>query len=159
MSSIEFAPLYEAHKEKVWRIASRYVFDREDREDLFQEVWLAVHKALKSFRGEAKVETWIYRVTVNTAINYAKKQALYRKGRQILAALRVVHEHPREAVDDLSVPLSKLNPRQRMVLLLADVEERPLEEIAELTGLPIGTVKSNLHRGREIVKKEVMKNG
>jgi len=159
MSPLEFASLYEAHKEKVWRIASRYVFEREDREDLFQEVWLAVHKALKNFRGEAKVETWIYRVTVNAAINYAKKQTLYRKGRQILAALRVVYEHPPEAVDDLSVPLSKLNPRQRMVLLLADVEERPLEEIAELTGLPIGTVKSNLHRGREIVKKEVMKNG
>ncbi|MFA6169641.1 MAG: sigma-70 family RNA polymerase sigma factor [Candidatus Margulisiibacteriota bacterium] len=155
----DFARLYAEHKMLVWQIVSRYGSAREDREDLFQEIFLAVHKALPRFRGEANIKTWVYRIAVNTSINHAKRQALYRKGRQILATLRVIDEPAPEAADDLSGPLAKLNPRQRMILILAEVEERSLEEIADLTGLPVGTVKSNLHRAREIVKKEVMKNG
>lgn len=155
----DFARLYDEHKTLVWQIVSRYVFSREDREDLFQEIFLAVHKALPRFRGEAAVKTWVYRIAVNTSINHAKRQTLYRKGRQILATLRVIDEPAPEVTDDLSAPLAKLNPRQRMVLVLADVEDQSLEEIAEVTGLPVGTVKSNLHRAREIIKKEVMRNG
>ena len=156
MADSEFTLIYENHKEMVWRLISRYVFNREDREDLFQEVFLNVHAALPKFRGEAKMETWLYRITVNTAINYVKMQNRSRKLQQILANLKIIEECPPPEIDDLSAPLAKLNPTQRVVLLLSDIEDRPLEEIASITGMPLGTVKSNLHRSREIIKKEVI---
>ena len=71
----------------------------------------------------------------------------------------MIEESPPAEIAEVSVPLAKLNPQQRMVLLLAEVEEKPLEEIAQTMGIPVGTVKSNLHRAKEIIKKEVRKDG
>jgi len=79
----------------------------------------------------------------------------------MLSNLRIVEDEAPEPATDLEElkPLKKLNPQQRMVLLLAEVEEKKLEEIAEIMKIPIGTVKSTLHRAREIIKKEVRENG
>ncbi|HVN67950.1 MAG TPA: sigma-70 family RNA polymerase sigma factor [Candidatus Sulfotelmatobacter sp.] len=159
MPTPEFASIYEEHKEKVWRIVSRYVFSREDREDLFQEVFLAVHRALPGFRGESKIETWLFRLATNTSINYVNKQSRIRRLKELLSGLRLIEVAEPAEPGDLSGPLKKLNPRQRLVLVMAEVEEFTLEEIAAQTGLPVGTVKSNLHRAKEIVKKEVVDNG
>ena len=159
MGKIEFADVYAQHKNSVWRLVARYVFNREDREDLFQEVFLRIHTALPNFRGEAKLETWLYRITINTSMNYVNRQNRSQKLKQFLANLRIIEELEAPEIDELSLPLSKLNTQQRMIVLLSDVEDRSLEEIASMTGLPLGTVKSNLHRAREIVKKEVIKDG
>ncbi|MFH1386244.1 MAG: RNA polymerase sigma factor [bacterium] len=157
----DFSVIYHDHKANVWKLVSKYVFKPEDREDLFQEVFLAVHKALPKFRGEAALNTWIYRITVNTALNYLKKQRHYSGLKQVLSAFRLIEAAEPEAPADIEVfkPLEKLNPRQRMILLLIDVEEKSLDEAAALLKIPVGTVKSNLHRAREIIKKEVSKNG
>ena len=155
----EFDLIYSENKEKVWKIIARFVFSREDREDLFQEVFLKVHAALFRFRGEAKFETWLYRVTVNTSINYVNKQNRNRKVQKLLENLRILEESRPAEVDELSLPLAKLNPQQRMILLLAEVEEKALKEVAEIMGFPLGTIKSNLHRAKEIIKKEVIKDG
>jgi RNA polymerase sigma-70 factor (ECF subfamily) len=157
----EFDRVYNDHKELVWRLVTRYVAGQQDREDLFQEVFLKIHQALPKFRGESALETWLYRITVNTAINYVKKQQRYRLFHQLLAGLRFEEAIPTSDVEatNLLKPLEKLNPRQRTVLLLADVEERKLEEIGAMLRLPVGTVKSNLSRAREIIKKELKRNG
>jgi RNA polymerase sigma-70 factor, ECF subfamily len=155
----EFSSIYEEHKEKIWRLISRYVFSREDREDLFQEVFLAVHRALPGFRGEARIETWLFRVATNTAINFVNKQVRTRRLKELLSGLRLIEESEPAEPGDLAGPLQKLNPRQRLILIMAEVEDLTLEEIAAQTGLPVGTVKSNLHRAKEIVKKEVIANG
>ena len=63
------------------------------------------------------------------------------------------------AEDEVPGPLKKLNPQQRMILVLAEVEEKKLEEISRLLGLPIGTVKSNLHRAKKIIRKELGDHG
>ena len=155
----EFDLIYSEHKEKVWKIIARFVFSRADREDLIQEVFLKVHAALPRFRGEAKFETWLYRITVNTSINYVNKQKRNRKLQKLLENLRVVEESRPVEVDELSLPLAMLNAQQRMILLLVEVEEKLLEEVAEMMGLPLGTIKSNLHRAKGIIKKEVIKDG
>ena len=161
MAPFDFSTIYNEQKENVWRLVSRYVARQQDREDLFQEVFLKVHQALPRFRGDSAPGTWLYRITVNTAINYVKKQQRYKLLTDLLAKLRFEESIPTSDVEATSLlkPLEKLNPQQRTILLLADVEEKKLEEIAQLLGLPLGTVKSNLHRAREIVKKEVKKNG
>jgi RNA polymerase sigma-70 factor (ECF subfamily) len=161
MTKFDFAQVYADSKAGVWRLVSKYVFSREDREDLFQEIFLKVHRALPRFRGEAALNTWIYRIAVNTALNYLNRQNRFRWAKQMLSNLRMVEEDTPEIATDLEElkPLKKLNPQQRMVLLLAEVEEKKLEEIAEIMKIPIGTVKSTLHRAREIIKKEVRENG
>lgn len=159
MGSVEFTRVYEEHKDNVWKLVSRYASRRMDREDLFQEVFVNIHRALPKFRGEAEISTWIYRVTVNTSLNFLKKQKRYALLKDSLRALRIVH-HEQESPDlALFKPLDKLNPRQRMILIMAEIEEIKLEEIAKLLAIPLGTVKSNLHRAKEIIKKELKDNG
>ena len=159
MADFEFDQVYRDTKELVWKLVSRYVFTREDREDLFQEIFLNIYSALPKFRGDSRVNTWLYRIAVNCSINYVKKQGRIRRLLRILEGLRLIEESPPAEIAEVSVPLAKLNPQQRMVLLLAEVEEKPLEEIAQTMGIPVGTVKSNLHRAKEIIKKEVRKDG
>ena len=158
MDKIDFNEVYEECKANVWKLVSKYVISSQDREDLFQEVFLAVHKALTYFRGDSSVSTWVYKITVNTAINYVNKQKRYRLVKNILVNLRVINEEPddwEERDVEALKPLQKLNARQRMIIILSDVEEKKLNEIAEMMKLPVGTVKSNLHRAREIIKKEI----
>jgi RNA polymerase sigma-70 factor (ECF subfamily) len=162
MEKPKFPEVYENNKNLVWKIVSRFVFTKEDREDLFQEIFLKIHKALPRFRGDSSVKTWIYKISVTTSINHIKKQ-------ERTAWLKKIFENfrPTKAQEVISMeneleelkPLKKLNPDQRMILILSDVEELKLEEIAKIMAMPVGTVKSNLHRAREIVKKEVIKNG
>lgn len=157
----DFEQIYHESKKNVWSLLSRYVFFQQDREDLFQEVFINVHEALPKFRGESSVNTWIYKITVNTAINYVNKQNRFKALKRALGSLRIIEEESIQVSADINElkPLAKLNSQQRMILLLSDIEEIKLDEIAEMMRLPIGTVKSNLHRAREIVKKEVIENG
>lgn len=159
MTRLDFDQIYEDQKQKVWKLAARFVNSRPDQEDLFQEIFLKINKALPKFRGEASLNTWIFRLAVNTALNFIKKQKRYRALKDLLSWFRP-EEMPGTRIpeEQISLPLDKLSPQQRMILMLSDVEELKLEEISRLLGLPVGTVKSNLHRSREIIKKELMKN-
>lgn len=157
MAIPDFQSVYDEHKGNVWKLVSRYVFTREDREDLFQEVFINVHKALPRFRGESAVGTWLYRIAVNSAVNQLKKRDRHKKVIEVLSGLRIIEsaEPGPDEGNSLERPLSKLNPRQRMIVTLSDIEEKKLEEIAGIMSLPLGTVKSTLHRAREILRKEL----
>jgi len=160
MDSYDFKTVYEDTKNIVWMLVSKYVHAREDREDLFQEVFLRIHKALPRFRGESAMNTWIYKITVNTALNYLNRHNRYKTFKNLFNSFRHIEEASMpEAEYESSKLLEKLNPKQRMILILSDVEEKSLSEIAEALKMPVGTVKSNLHRAREILKKEVEING
>ena len=160
MGKYDFAQVYADHKELVWKLVCRYAAAPPDREDLFQEVFFKIHRALPRFRGESKLETWIYRLTVNTAINYLKKQRRYEQLKRVLEGLGLLRVEAPVPEDGGAVwkPLKKLNPKQRAILVMADIEEKKLEEISRILDIPLGTVKSNLNRAREIVKKELNKN-
>ena len=157
MANLDFGAVYEEHKGNVWKLVSRYVFTREDREDLFQEVFINVHKSLPKFRGESAVGTWLYRIAVNSAVNHLKKRDRHRKVIEVLSGLRLVEtvEPNLDEGSSLEGPLAKLNPRQRMIVTLSDIEEKKLDEIAQIMSLPLGTVKSTLHRAREVLRKEL----
>lgn len=145
----------------VWNLVAKYVPGQHDREDLFQEVFLRVHQALSRFRNDSAITTWLYRISVNTALNFLKKKERYAKLQQLLIWTGFTEAREEETGDEgiLFEPLSKLNAQQRTIILLSDVEERKLEEIAQMLKLPLGTVKSNLFRAREIIRKELVGNG
>lgn len=160
VSTDDFEQLYQANKEMVWALVCRYINGQQDREDLFQEIFVNVHRALPRYRGQAAVATWIYRIAVNTALNHLKRlrrEAALKKAVSLFAPVKT--EEITEPADQADWrPLEKLNPRQRMIVVLADIEEKNLEEIAALLAIPVGTVKSNLYRAREIIKKELKSN-
>jgi len=159
MDNFEFERVYLEYRDSVWRNVSRFVYSKHDREDLLQEIFLKVYKSFPKFRGDSDLGTWIYRISVNTSINFIKKSKRYKQLSEMLSKLRVFEDDNKEFFKDDAIfkPLEKLNPQQRIILVLSDIEEKKLDEIAEILNLPVGTVKSNLHRGREIVKKELVK--
>jgi len=161
MNKFDFTQVYEEYKEAVWKQVSRYVAGKHDQEDLFQEVFIRIDKGLKGFRGGSDIKTWIYRIAANTAFSFLKKQKRYTVFKEMLNRLPIIEvEHDVLPEDTLLFkPLEKLNPQQRVILILADVEEHKLEDISEMLNLPLGTVKSNLSRARETIKKELSENG
>jgi RNA polymerase sigma-70 factor, ECF subfamily len=143
-----FDRLVERYQRDVYRLCYRYVNNHEDANDMAQEVFLKAYRALRRFRGESAFSTWLYRIAVNTCLNF-------RAGRKpntdelpetladtrIGAAARVEHEeqarHVREAV-------SRLPNKQRATLILKIYHELTHEEVASIVGASVGTVKANL---------------
>ena len=148
----------------------RLTGSREHVDDLAQEVFLRLYRALPSFRGEALLSTYLYRITVNVAQNEWKRQR--RDVRSTVSISDEVSrwedrlEHPgrnaeeqmeeREFKQGVEEQLQQLSQVERTVLVLYHQEERSYEQIAEVLGMPIGTVRTHLHRGRKKMRDGLM---
>jgi len=151
-----FEDVYKASSSFVYNVAYRIVNNREDALEVAQEVFLTIHDKLKSFRFESSFKTWAYRITANTAINFAKKNARTRTvafeeayGEGAVASevhTQMDREHQNKLVEKL---LAELNPDQRACVVLRDIQGLSYEEIAEALNININTVRSRLKRSRE----------
>lgn len=168
----ELVQLYEA---RVFRLLVRMLGRRDEAEDMAQEVFVQVFKAIGNFRGDSKLSTWIYRVSVNLCKNrmkylsrrhsegedelepVAERDALNEaKGvtfGDVAQPDRMVEGYQVERV--VQICIAELEPDFREVLILRDLEDLSYEEMSEITGLPDGTVKSRLHRARSMLKASV----
>jgi RNA polymerase sigma-70 factor (ECF subfamily) len=149
--------------------------DPAEAEDLAQEVFVQVFKAVGSFRGEAKLSTWIYRIAVNLAKNRSKYLRVRHAGEQdpleSIAERVPLTDAKRANVAYVARPddmvagkqmehvvraaILELEPTFRECLVLRDVEDLSYDEIASITGLAEGTVKSRIHRARAQLKEIV----
>jgi RNA polymerase sigma-70 factor, ECF subfamily len=160
-----FNQLVQAHQANVYRLLLRMLGDAAEAEDLAQEVFVTVFKAVDTFRGESKLSTWIHRIAQNHARNRLKFQGRRkRKGDSPLEddveeagaaphtgsrLARPDHElEGRRAEHAIQRAMAALDEEQRALIVLRDLEHMSYEDIQELTGLPSGTVKSRLHRAR-----------
>jgi RNA polymerase sigma-70 factor (ECF subfamily) len=132
----------------------------EDARDAAQDAFLTALRKLSSFRGEAAFTTWLHRVTVNACYDLLRKrqrQPLLDRGEDDLPALEPppVPDHSDEAILSVDVQRALLEvPHDfRVVMVLHDVQDLPQEEVAAILGIPVGTVKSRLHRGRIALAK------
>ena len=170
-----FSVFVRAYERRVFALVLRMIGNRAEAEDLAQEVFVQVFKAIGSFRGESKLSTWVFRIAVNLCKNRSKYLRVRHAGDQEqLEAIadraelgdakgsNVAHvERPDEMMAGLQVEkiveqaIMKLDPTFRECLVLRDVEEMSYEEIGAITGLPEGTVKSRIHRGRAQLKELV----
>lgn len=159
----DFSQVYGRYKERVWSLISKYAPARHDREDLFQEIFLKVHRNLGKFRGDSDMGTWIFRIAVNEAINFGRKKSRLYKLEQIAERLNIFKkmQEPDEIEEDIRrwAPLKALNERQRIILIMAEIEEMKMSDIARYMKISEGTVKSNLFRAKDILRKEIEKGG
>lgn len=166
-----FEQLVRAHSAKVIGLAWRLVGNRDEAEDIAQEAFLRLHRALPTFRGESSVGTWLYRTVSRLAIDHLRRETLRKKIFFFRRGDEGEEADPLEAVPDpgaspgeillgkevssrLGSALRRLSPRQRAVFVLRHQEELPMKEIARVLELEEGTVKAHLHRAVTVLRKE-----
>jgi len=158
-----FAELYERYRERVFRIAYRFVRNRADALDLCQDVFVKAFGALPGFKGESKFSTWLTRIAWNTCVDHVRQAKVRQAGEldegSVSSDLRVPPRGeaapPSEPLERaelraaLDAALAQLSPEHRQAFLLHAAEGLKYEEIAEVAGCPIGTVMSRLHYARK----------
>ncbi|MDD4880529.1 MAG: RNA polymerase sigma factor RpoE [Gallionellaceae bacterium] len=162
-----FGLLVEKYQRRLFRLLSRMVRDPEEVEDIAQETFIKAYRALPNFRGDAAFYTWLYRIGVNTAKNYlaTRKKAMPTISDQAMGD----DDEPDERLvaRDISTPETELMSKQiamavnqvvealpeelRTAITLREMEGLSYEEIAEMMGCPIGTVRSRIFRAREAI--------
>jgi RNA polymerase sigma-70 factor, ECF subfamily len=158
MPSLDFEQVYRDHVQQVGRWAGWLVGSSGDAEDVVQDVFLTAHRLLPGFRGDARISTWLFRLTANAARHHRRRRERRRwllLGAQVLSSQEPPAATPedqlrssqelalvREALDDLP-------EKYRTVLILSRLEGMSGEQIAELTDTKLSTVWVRLHRARE----------
>ncbi|MCA9537630.1 MAG: sigma-70 family RNA polymerase sigma factor [Myxococcales bacterium] len=159
-----FSVLYARHYERVLRVVWRMVGGRAEAEDITQDVFIRVFHALPNFETRARFSTWLYRIAVNASLDYLKSgRRRFEKAADEDGFERVRGDtaDPLTSLDAarrralVSEAVSRLPEKYRVVIVLRDIEERPYEEIREITGLPVTTLKMRAIRGREMLARLV----
>lgn len=167
-----FAQLVRLYEKRIFALTSRMCRNPSDAEEAAQEAFLAAWQGLRSFRGDSSFATWLYRLASNACVDL-----LRREGRRQSAAgpslddgeLRLDLPDPApspqtlvertELRDQIEAGLQALPPDYRQVLLLREMHQRTYDEIAEICGLDLGTVKSRINRGRKQLRKILLASG
>ena len=172
-----FNLLVVTYERRVFALVFRMLGRRDEAEDVAQEVFVQVFKAIETFRGDSKLSTWIYRIAVNLSKNRVKYNSRRHTSEQddidAMADRAPLSAAKGVSVGDISRPdellegvqleaivkrtIDLIEPDFREVLILRDVEDMSYEEIASVTGLADGTVKSRIHRARAQLRALVEK--
>jgi len=174
-----FREMIEQYQNQIFNLLFRMIGNKEEAEDLAQEVFVTVFKSIDQFRGDAKLSTWLYRVAVNHCKNRVKylarrhdrrtgvldetaERAAAAQGGEPVAAGRIAA--PDRALEGaeterlVQAAIAELEEDHRLVIVLRDIEELSYEEIASIAGVPEGTIKSRLHRARLALKEKLGKH-
>lgn len=155
-----FGELVSRYQARLYNAALRLVNSPEDAADVVQDVFLSAYQALHTFKGDAEFFTWLYRIAFNTAISLKRKKrpslSLDNHTRKTGLDPDDPSEYvkPNAAIErtederQLHDAIARLSAEHRDVLVLKDIEGMKYEEIADILGVPIGTIRSRLHRAR-----------
>jgi RNA polymerase sigma-70 factor, ECF subfamily len=165
-----FDAIVLAHQDRVFTFSARMLSDREEALDVAQEVFLSAYRNIAGFRGEAALSTWLLKIAANRCLNRIRQRSarvaretripepddpreppFQPPGREEDRPDRIAEN--RELGKVLERALERLDEDSRTLVLLADVEGLSYDEIAEVAGIPLGTVKSKLHRARLALRK------
>jgi RNA polymerase sigma factor (sigma-70 family) len=175
-NDLNFEQIVRDHQEMVFRTLLRLNGSREHIEDLAQEVFFRLYRALPAFRGEALLTTYLYRIVVNVAQDeWKRRRRVERPLVSISSAVSSNEDSESDWEDRLAHPgldaeeqlsqkqfqqlverqLQHLSDVERTVLVLYHQEERSYEQIADALKLPMGTVRTHLHRGRKKLREGI----
>ncbi len=154
-----YAHLVHRYQQKVFQTCIGFLHDKDDADDLTQEIFIKVYHNLNAFRKDAKFSTWLYRISINMAMNALRKKKIrktflselsYKSGQQLKS---------NEFADDLikqgekklfaSRALDQLSPKQRKVFVLSYYREMSNQEVSEILNISLKAVESLLYRGRQ----------
>ncbi len=160
-SDSAFEELVLRYQDRLYHTIYRLLGHAEDAQDVVQETFLSAYQSLDGFKGESQFYTWLYRIAVNNAISYKRRR---RPG---LSLERMSQEdgmndpadpselsrpgfalERQEEEQTLMRALGQLSPDHRTVLVLKDLQGQKYEEMAEVLDVPVGTIRSRLHRAR-----------
>ena len=153
----KFIDLINKHQGLIHKVCIMYESDRAIRNDLFQEIVLQLWKSFHTFRGEAKITTWMYRIALNTAISGYRKHTRIIKTEDLHEIhFNISEQHSgyaqEENVERLQWAIRKLSGIERAMVMMA-LEEIPYQEIAETIGITQNNVRVRMNRIREKLRK------
>jgi RNA polymerase sigma-70 factor (ECF subfamily) len=177
VNELEFQQIYDAFHSKILRYMARMTGEAE-AEDLAQEVFVKAHRALRNFRGDAKLSTWLYRIATNTALDRLRSPSFKQSAAsnssgeslekieseindRVVRAEEMKPSAERQLVQKqmnecLRSYIERLPESYRTVLLLSEWEGLRNNEIADILEIPVSTVKIRLHRAKEKLKDDLM---
>ena len=154
-----FAELVDAYKDLVHGMVWRLARDRAQVEDLAQEVFLKIHRGLPYFRGEARLSTWIYRIVLNVCSQARTRNTREvsldddRRGRPMELRRDDTAFGDVELRDRLEKAIAQLPERYRVLIAAHHLQGVQYEALAETLGIPLGTVKTHLHRAKRRLRE------
>ena len=147
-----FEQLVPAYRRRVFGLAYSILRDRAAAEDLAQEVFVKLWRALPSYDGRAQLSTWIYAITRNAAVSELRRRrrSVSLSDPAVLEEVENAGAVPAAMPEDLMLRrrIEELPEKQRQAVTLYYLDERPVDEVAAMMGLPANTVKTHLHRAR-----------
>jgi RNA polymerase sigma-70 factor, ECF subfamily len=157
--------LVRKYRERLFSIVYNLTSNREDSADLVQEAFIKAFSSIRRFRGSSSFFTWLYRIAVNTALSHLKRHRLRRffslenihdeaSSSEIVEALSVRTKTEKGAIlselqERLNEALQKLSPKHRTVVVLFEIEGLSHQEISDIMGCSVGTVRSRLHYAKQ----------
>jgi RNA polymerase sigma-70 factor (ECF subfamily) len=162
------------HKDVVFRICMSFVNSREDAEELTQDVFVEAFTNICSFKKEAKIQTWLYRIAINKSLNSKRKHKnnslLERLGLSLSVDRKLQQQHQSEVEDSreekmiveennkiLYYSIAKLKDDQRIAFTLNKVDGFSYAEVAEIMKISVASVESLIHRGKKKLQGELLK--
>jgi RNA polymerase sigma-70 factor, ECF subfamily len=165
-----FAEIVEIYKDKVFQICFRMLGNRHEAEDISQEAFIRAYVNIETFNQNRKFSTWLYRIATNLCIDRIRKkkpdyyldaEVSGAEGLTMYSQVAADVQLPEDKVEEMELQesiqfeISKLPDKYRSVIVLKYIEELSLQEISEILDLPLGTVKTRIHRGREALRKQL----
>jgi RNA polymerase sigma-70 factor (ECF subfamily) len=170
---LDVAQLFNQYKDMVYNLALHYVQNREEAEEICQDVFVNVHFAKDNFRNEASIKTWIYRITINKSLDYLKAKKTKKRWAAILSldffqdhaiASKEV-QHPgmvleqKEALQLIFNCLNQLPNHQKTIIILSKIEQKTIKEIADILNLSTKSVESHMHRAKKNLGQLLQQEG
>jgi RNA polymerase sigma factor (sigma-70 family) len=168
-----FRILVEQYQDMVFRTSMGLLHDKEDAEDISQEVFIEVYKSIGYFRGDSKLSTWLYRITINKSLNQLKKIQRTKTWSRVEDLIKGKKEDRRElAIPDrssenageslelaniLQKAIDELPENQRIAFVLAKYDELSYKEIAEIMNSTLSSIESLVHRAKSNLQKRLQK--
>ncbi|AXT20223.1 sigma-70 family RNA polymerase sigma factor [Flavobacteriaceae bacterium AU392] len=154
-----FTDIIKEHEGVIFKITRVYTHSDDDQKDLYQEIVYQLWKGFDRFRGESKISTWMYRVALNTAFTFLRKEK--RKGHKVeLDHLHLKYEPDdpilEERLKEMYTQIRKLNDLEKGLILLL-LEGKKYEEIAQITGLSNSNVGTRISRIKQKLKQQLVK--
>ncbi|MGN1393293.1 MAG: RNA polymerase sigma factor RpoE [Succinivibrionaceae bacterium] len=166
--------LVKKYQYKVVSIAYKYVSEPADAQDIAQEAFIKAYKALAEFRGESSFFTWLYRITMNTAMNYISNSSNKKYNTIDIDTPDIDSYAGSEKLHDITSPegilikndvhklikktLNDLPSELRQAIILREIENLSYEDIAKIMNCPVGTIRSRIFRAREIIESKLLSN-